>query len=56
MHISLASLTADADAAPLSEAVEEVRVDDGTVEVAWAGGTARTRITFEPVEVRHTER
>ncbi|MFC8420268.1 DUF2264 domain-containing protein [Streptomyces sp. NPDC057236] len=56
VHVGLASLTADADAAPLSEAVEEVRVDDGTVEVAWAGGTARTRITFEPVEVRHTER
>ncbi|GAA2263184.1 DUF2264 domain-containing protein [Streptomyces atrovirens] len=56
VHIALASLTADADAAPLAEAVEEVRVDDGTVEVVWAGGAARTRITFETVEVRHTER
>ncbi|WP_030866754.1 DUF2264 domain-containing protein [Streptomyces sp. NRRL S-37] len=56
VHIALASLTADPDAAPLSEAVEEVRVDGGTAEVVWAGGTARTRIAFEPVEVRHTER
>ncbi|BFO17791.1 hypothetical protein SHKM778_41790 [Streptomyces sp. KM77-8] len=55
MHVALACLTADADAAPLPEAVDEVRVADGAVETVWADG-ARTRITFEPVEVRHTER
>ncbi|MEV5935797.1 DUF2264 domain-containing protein [Streptomyces sp. NPDC093250] len=54
VHVALASLTGDPDAAPLSEAVERVRVDDGTIEVLWAGGTARTRITFGPTEVRHT--
>lgn len=56
MHVSLASLTAELDPLPLAEAVREVRVDGGsTVEVVWAGGTARTRIAFDPVEVSHTD-
>ncbi|CAL9354499.1 hypothetical protein SUDANB176_00543 [Streptomyces sp. enrichment culture] len=55
VHVSLASLTAEADAAPLPAAVEEVRVREGTVEVVWAGTGVRTRIAFEPVEVRHGE-
>ncbi|MER6746268.1 DUF2264 domain-containing protein [Streptomyces fungicidicus] len=54
VHLALASLTADQGAVPLAEAVDEVRVDDGTCEVVWAGGTARTRIAFEPLEVTHT--
>ncbi|CAM5260155.1 DUF2264 domain-containing protein [Streptomyces griseomycini] len=56
VHVSLASLTADTDAVPLRAAVGEVRVREGTVEVAWVGTGARTRIAFEPVEVRHGER
>lgn len=56
VHVALASLTEDADPAPLSEAVERIQVDDGTVEVVWAGGTARTRITFAPMRVHHAER
>ena len=55
VHVALACLTADADTAPLPEAVDEVRVTGGAVEAVWADG-ARTRITFEPLEVRHTER
>ncbi|MEU2896581.1 DUF2264 domain-containing protein [Streptomyces sp. NPDC001273] len=62
VHVALASLTdtdvgadtEDAGSVPLSEAVDEVRVGDGAIEVVWAGGTARTRIAFDPVEVRHT--
>ncbi len=54
MHVALASLTGDTGPAPLAEAAEHVRVDDGAVEVVWAGGTARTRITFAPMDVRHT--
>ncbi|MGW4109193.1 DUF2264 domain-containing protein, partial [Streptomyces sp. NPDC004976] len=62
VHVALASLTdtdvgadtEDAGTVPLSEAVDEVRVGDGAIEVVWAGGTARTRIAFDPVEVRHT--
>ncbi|WP_081239626.1 DUF2264 domain-containing protein [Streptomyces viridosporus] len=56
VHVSLASLTADTDDAPWSAVVGEVRVREGTVEVVWAGTGARTRISFEPVEVRHGER
>ncbi|MFF1273197.1 hypothetical protein ACFVZC_07280 [Streptomyces marokkonensis] len=56
MHVAPAPLTEDPDPAPLPEAVEHVLVDGRAVEVVWAGGRARTRITFEPVEVRHTER
>ncbi|AZM63996.1 MULTISPECIES: DUF2264 domain-containing protein [unclassified Streptomyces] len=54
VHVALASLTGDTGPAPLAEAAEHVRVDDGAVEVVWAGGTARTRITFAPMDVRHT--
>ncbi|MFE0550991.1 DUF2264 domain-containing protein [Streptomyces pilosus] len=54
VHVALASLTAEPSPAPLPEAVEEVLVDDGAVEVVWARGTGRTRITFDPVDVRHS--
>ncbi|MFD0211974.1 DUF2264 domain-containing protein [Streptomyces hirsutus] len=56
VHVSLASLTAEPDPRPLAEALREVRVDGGSaVEVVWAGGGARTRIAFDPVEVSHTD-
>lgn len=41
------------DPGPLSEAVQEIRVDEAAVEVGWADGGARTRVTFDPVEVGH---
>ncbi|MGW0140764.1 DUF2264 domain-containing protein [Streptomyces calvus] len=56
VHVALASLTAEPGAAPLSEAVAEVLVDGATVEVTWADTGTRTRIAFDPVGVRHTER
>ncbi|MEV0692432.1 hypothetical protein [Streptomyces sp. NPDC050388] len=56
VHISLASLTAASDPGPSSEAVREIRVDGAAIEVGRADGGARTRITFDPVEVDPTQR
>ncbi|MFJ6015597.1 DUF2264 domain-containing protein [Streptomyces sp. NPDC092952] len=51
--VALASLTAEADAAPLDAVVSGVVVDGDTVEVRWAGDGATTRIGFAPVAVTH---
>ncbi|GHF53372.1 DUF2264 domain-containing protein [Streptomyces griseosporeus] len=53
LHVCLATLTGESDAAPLSGAVTGTRVDETSAEVVWADG-ARTRVSFEPVEVTHT--
>ncbi|MGY3200087.1 hypothetical protein [Streptomyces sp. TE5632] len=55
VHVSLASLTAASDPGPLSEAAREIRVDEAAIEVGWADGGARTRITFDPVEAGHPQ-
>ncbi len=55
MHVGLAALTAAGSDAPrLSRVVTDVLVDDGTVEVVWARDASRTRVSLEPLEVRHT--
>ncbi|MEV5270622.1 DUF2264 domain-containing protein [Streptomyces werraensis] len=54
VHLALASLTAGHDAPSLADAVTDVRVDDGTVEVTWAADGFRTRVSFGPPEVSHT--
>ncbi|MFF8694204.1 DUF2264 domain-containing protein [Streptomyces sp. NPDC015144] len=51
--VALASLSAEADAAPLDGVVSGVVVDGDTVEVRWAGDGATTRIGFAPVAVTH---
>ncbi|WP_146228922.1 hypothetical protein [Streptomyces sp. NWU339] len=56
VHVSLASLTAASAPGPLSEAVREIRVDEAAIEAGWADGGARTRITFDPVEVGPAQR
>ncbi|WP_328334186.1 DUF2264 domain-containing protein [Streptomyces sp. NBC_00455] len=53
--VSLATLTADPDAAPLTAVLTGVRVDeDGAgVEAVWADDGSTTRIAFGPMDVRH---
>ncbi|MFB6818081.1 DUF2264 domain-containing protein [Streptomyces sp. NPDC056347] len=51
--VALASLTAEADAAPLDPVVSGVVVDSDAVEVRWAQDGATTRIGFAPVTVTH---
>jgi hypothetical protein len=53
LHVCLATLTGESEAAPLAGAVTGSTVDEASVEVVWADG-ARTRVSFEPVEVTHT--
>lgn len=53
MLVSLASLTAEPDAASLDAVVSGVNVDRDTVEVCWAQDAATTRIGFGPVTVTH---
>ncbi|MFE4331063.1 DUF2264 domain-containing protein [Streptomyces sp. NPDC056831] len=51
--VSLASLTAEPDAAPLDAVVSGVNVDGDTVEVCWTEDAATTRIDFGPLTVTH---
>ncbi|THA71024.1 DUF2264 domain-containing protein [Streptomyces sp. A0958] len=51
--VSLASLSAEPEAAPLDAVLSGVNVDGDTVEVCWAEDAARTRIGFGPVTVTH---
>ncbi|MFJ1747551.1 DUF2264 domain-containing protein [Streptomyces sp. NPDC088116] len=53
LFAALATLTAEPGIAPLAEAVSEVSVDGGTVEVTWADDGSRTRIAFAPLAVGH---
>ncbi|MGW1401363.1 DUF2264 domain-containing protein [Streptomyces sp. NPDC002405] len=52
VRVSLATLTAGPDPAPLAQAVSRCVADETGVEVTWAGG-ARTRIAFDPLTVSH---
>ncbi|MFD8966750.1 DUF2264 domain-containing protein [Streptomyces sp. NPDC059568] len=57
LFAALATLTAEPDAAPLSEAVSKVRtagVDGSAIEVTWADDGSTTRIAFGPLTVDHT--
>ncbi|MEV7400037.1 DUF2264 domain-containing protein [Streptomyces sp. NPDC091267] len=51
--VSLASLSAEPDAASLDAVVSGVNVDGDTVEVCWSEDAATTRIGFGPVTVEH---
>ncbi|MGW6008584.1 DUF2264 domain-containing protein [Streptomyces sp. NPDC055210] len=53
VHVSLAALTGEPGPGPLAEAVTQVVADDAGVEVVWADGGVRTRVSFEPVRVTH---
>ncbi|MFJ8146489.1 DUF2264 domain-containing protein [Streptomyces sp. NPDC096048] len=53
LHVCLAALTGEPGPGPLAEAVTEVVAADTGVEVVWADGGGRTRVSFEPVEVTH---
>ncbi len=55
VHLALACLTTGPDAPPpLERAVTDVRVEDQAVELTWTQDGSRTRVSFEPPEVRHT--
>ncbi|MFJ5102674.1 DUF2264 domain-containing protein [Streptomyces sp. NPDC088554] len=58
LFAALATLTTHPGTAPLSAAVTEVNTAGNSVEVRWADDGSTTRITFEPLTVRHdrTER
>ncbi|MFI6345806.1 DUF2264 domain-containing protein [Streptomyces sp. NPDC050560] len=49
---SLATLTAESDPAPLSEAVARVLQGSDTLTVEWSAGP-RTTVAFEPLSVEH---
>ncbi|CAL9342459.1 hypothetical protein SUDANB145_00294 [Streptomyces sp. enrichment culture] len=54
LHVCLAALTAAPGPGPLAEAVTEFTADGTTgVELAWADGGGRTRVSFDPVRVTH---
>ncbi|CAM5728097.1 hypothetical protein SVIOM342S_07573 [Streptomyces violaceorubidus] len=55
VHVSLAALTGEPVSVPAADAVAEVVPGKDGVEVVWAAGGARTRVSFEPVGVTHTE-
>ncbi|WP_369176089.1 DUF2264 domain-containing protein [Streptomyces mutabilis] len=54
LHVCLAALTGEPGPGPLGDAVTEVVPGDREVEVVWADGGGRTRVSFEPVRVTHT--
>ncbi|MER7195015.1 DUF2264 domain-containing protein [Streptomyces flaveolus] len=53
LHVCLAALTGEPGPGPLADAVTEVVTDGTGVEVVWADGGGRTRVSFEPVRVTH---
>ncbi|MFD5451700.1 DUF2264 domain-containing protein [Streptomyces sp. NPDC127100] len=53
LHVCLAALTGEPGPGPLADAVTEVVADGTGVEVVWADGGARTRVSFAPLEVTH---
>ncbi|KFG72053.1 DUF2264 domain-containing protein [Streptomyces mutabilis] len=54
LHVCLAALTGEPGPGPLADTVTEVVPGDREVEVVWADGGGRTRVSFEPVRVTHT--
>ncbi|GGQ11671.1 DUF2264 domain-containing protein [Streptomyces mutabilis] len=54
LHVCLAALTGEPGPGPLADTVTEVVPGDRKVEVVWADGGGRTRVSFEPVRVTHT--
>ncbi|WCN04752.1 DUF2264 domain-containing protein [Streptomyces sp. M92] len=54
LHVCLAALTGEPGPGPLADAVTEVVPGEREVEVVWADGGGRTRVSFEPVRVTHT--
>lgn len=56
LHVCLAALTGEPAAVPPAEAVGEVAAGEEGVEVVWADGGGRTRVSFDPVRVTHTGR
>ncbi|MDQ0383722.1 hypothetical protein J2S54_000542 [Streptomyces sp. DSM 42143] len=54
LHVCLAALTGEPGPGPLGDAVTEVVPGGREVEVVWADGGGRTRVSFEPVRVTHT--
>ncbi|MFE0811216.1 DUF2264 domain-containing protein [Streptomyces sp. NPDC058794] len=54
LHVCLAALTGEPGPGPLADAVTEVLPGEREVEVVWADGGGRTRVSFEPVRVTHT--
>ncbi|WUI51475.1 DUF2264 domain-containing protein [Streptomyces sp. NBC_00414] len=53
VHVSLAVLTGEPGPGPLADTVTHVVADDTGVEVVWADGGGRTRVSFDPVRVTH---
>ncbi|MET9987031.1 DUF2264 domain-containing protein [Streptomyces rochei] len=54
LHVCLAALSGEPGPGPLAEAVTEVVPGEEGVEVVWADGGGRTRVSFDPVGVTHT--
>jgi hypothetical protein len=54
LHVCLAALTGGPGPGPLADAVTGVVAEGDVVEVVWADGGARTRVTFGPVRVTHS--
>ncbi|MGW6705624.1 DUF2264 domain-containing protein [Streptomyces sp. NPDC054956] len=53
LHAALATLTGEAEPAPLATAAAVVRADADAIEVRWADDGSLTRIAFEPFAVEH---
>ncbi|MEU5753897.1 DUF2264 domain-containing protein [Streptomyces sp. NPDC047829] len=54
LHVCVAVLSGEPGPVPAGEAVTEVTVDGAAVEVLWADGGGRTRVSFGPARVTHT--
>ncbi|ANB10157.1 hypothetical protein SAM40697_6204 [Streptomyces ambofaciens] len=54
LHACVAALSGEPGPLPAAEAVTEVTADGAGVEVLWADGGGRTRVSFGPVRVTHT--
>ncbi|WP_030185298.1 DUF2264 domain-containing protein [Streptomyces violaceorubidus] len=55
VHVSLAALTGEPVSVPAADAVAEVVPAEDGVEVVWSADGARTRVSFDPVGVTHTQ-
>lgn len=55
VHVSLAALTGEPVSVAAGDAVAEVVPGADGVEVVWAADGARTRVSFGPVGVTHTQ-
>jgi hypothetical protein len=55
LHVALAVLTADPEPLVPERVVSGVEATGTTAEITWAEDGTRTRITFDPLTVRHDE-